>query len=102
MEQKPVVAVSADIYIEMKMPFLFSIGKIEPDDGSYLVVEEETNDMYTRFLFHDSHLVGAILYGNTLISPQIKKAIENRQDFSGLLQRQPSVKDTWDFIITHC
>lgn len=64
---------------------LFSIGKFEAEDGSYTLIEQESASEYTRFVFRDTHLVGAILYGNTALSAGIKKAIENKRDFSSAL-----------------
>lgn len=76
---------------------LLSIGKFEAEDGSYVIIEKEWDDIYTRFLFRDSHLVGSILYGNTSISAAVKNAIEKKTDFSGLLKNKPSAKDVWNF-----
>jgi nitrite reductase (NADH) large subunit len=80
---------------------LFSIGRFEAEDGSYTVIEDEKDASYTRFVFRDTHLVGAILYGDTLISAALKKAIEGRKDYSGLLKNQPSAKEVWDYIAIH-
>ena len=70
---------------------LFSIGKFEAEDGSYIIIEKEDPHEYTRFVFHDTHLVGAILYGNTACSGAVKKAIESRRDFSKALSNQATV-----------
>ncbi|MDM8551026.1 FAD-dependent oxidoreductase [Desulfobacterales bacterium HSG2] len=78
---------------------LLSIGKFEAEDGSDIIIEAECEGTYSQFLFRDSHLEGAILFGNTAISGKIKKAIEKRADFSGLLKRQPSASDVWDFFV---
>ena len=75
---------------------LLSIGKFEAEDGSDVIIEAECDGNYSRFLFRDSHLVGSILYGDTAISAGVKKAIENKDDFSGLLKKQPLVADVWD------
>ena len=76
---------------------LLSIGKFEAEDGSDVIVEEQCEGNYSRFLFRDSHLMGSILYGDTAISGGVKKAIENKDDFSGLLNKQPTAADVWDF-----
>jgi nitrite reductase (NADH) large subunit len=72
---------------------LVSIGRIEPEDASYDVVEEESDDHYFRFLFRDGGLVGAILLGDTALSARVTSAIETGRSFSGLLRRRPSVRD---------
>jgi nitrite reductase (NADH) large subunit len=74
---------------------LLSIGKFNPDDGSDIVIEEKKGKQYSRFLFRDSHLEGSILYGNTSIGGAVKKAVENKQDFSGLLKKKPKCADIW-------
>jgi nitrite reductase (NADH) large subunit len=69
---------------------LFSIGQIQPEDASYDVIDQETDGGYLRFVFRDSHLVGAILLGDAKASPQVKRAIEGQTDFSDLLRKHPS------------
>lgn len=76
---------------------LLSIGKFEPQDGSDIVIEALCEDNYCRFLFRDTHLTGSILYGNTKISSAVKKAIEDRQDCSGLLKKQPNATEVWEY-----
>jgi len=77
---------------------LFSIGQIEPVDGSFDTVEKQEDDHYFRFVFHDSHLVGAILLVDVKLAAQVKKAVEGRHDFSGLLAKHPSAGDVLDFL----
>jgi len=62
---------------------LLSIGQFEPEDGSYQVLETETESGYCRFVFRDEHLVGSVLVGDASLSGPVKTAIENRTDFSG-------------------
>jgi len=64
---------------------LLSIGTFDPVDGSYLVVEEKSEDRYVRFVLHDGRLVGAILLGDLSQGAAVKAAIEQRLDYSGLL-----------------
>jgi NAD(P)H-nitrite reductase large subunit/rubredoxin len=78
---------------------LLSIGKFEAQDGSDIIIEDQHGNDYRRFVFRDSYLVGAILYGNTAIGGGIKKAIENKTGFSGLLKNQPTAADIWDYFI---
>lgn len=72
---------------------LLSIGQIEPEDGSYQLIEGEADDKYRRFVFRDGNLVGAVLLGDTSITGAVKKAIEGRSDFSGLLTKRPDATD---------
>jgi len=72
---------------------LLSIGRFEPEDGSFRVVEQEADGTYYRFVFHDSRLVGAVLLGDTSVSAPVKKAIEGGSDFSGLLAHGPAASD---------
>lgn len=76
---------------------LFSIGRFEAVDGSYTVIENETEAVYLRFVFRDTYLVGAILYGDTAISPAVKRAIEDRHDFSDQLRRRASAAELWTY-----
>ena len=69
---------------------LFSIGRISAEDGSFDVIDHERDGRYWRFVFHDSHLVGAILLGDTTLTARVKTAIERREDFSGELQKGPN------------
>ncbi|MCP4219990.1 MAG: FAD-dependent oxidoreductase [bacterium] len=78
---------------------LLSIGKFKADDGSDKVIEAECQGNYLRFVFRDSHLAGAILYGDTSISGAIKKAIENKTDCSTLLKTNPTAADTWNYFL---
>ena len=72
---------------------LLSIGKFEPEDTSFRVVEQEAGGTYYRFVFHDGRLVGAVLLGDTSVSGPVKKAIEGGNDFSGLLAHGPAAGD---------
>jgi nitrite reductase (NADH) large subunit len=75
---------------------LMSIGKFEPADGSFVVVDERGKDRYLHCVFQDGVLVGAILFGDTTRGAAVKAAIESRLDFSGLLLGSPSVSDVLD------
>ncbi len=77
---------------------LLSIGKFEAEDGGDMVIEAECEGNYARYVFRDTHLVGAILYGNTAIGGKLKHAIEEKRDFSGLLMRRPTATDVWDYL----
>ena len=69
---------------------VFSIGQFLPLDGSYRVCAGETEGKYQSFVFRDGILVGANLLGSTALAGLLKKAIESKTDFSGLLARHPT------------
>ncbi|MCP4694639.1 MAG: NAD(P)/FAD-dependent oxidoreductase, partial [Desulfobacterales bacterium] len=77
---------------------LLSIGRFEPDDGSYVTVEKEFDGAYLYFMFRDSRLVGSILYGDASIGGQVKKVIEEGVDMSGPLGKGASAEEIRDFI----
>jgi nitrite reductase (NADH) large subunit len=64
---------------------LLSIGRFEPEDGSYQVIETHREPGYYRFVFRDEHLVGSVLVGDTSPAGPAKAAIEAGTDFSGIL-----------------
>lgn len=72
---------------------LFSIGTVEPQDGSFSAVDQETDGGYFRFVFRDTHLVGAVLLGDTSQTAAVKKAVQDKTDFSDLLWKRPSAGD---------
>jgi nitrite reductase (NADH) large subunit len=63
---------------------LFSIGLVHPDDASYQVYEEDKGH-YQQYVFRDSHLVGAVLVGDTALAPALKKLIETGTSCAALL-----------------
>jgi nitrite reductase (NADH) large subunit len=67
---------------------LFSIGQIRAEDGSYQEREATEGDNYAFFLFHDSHMVGSILMGDTSLSATVKKLIEKKIQCSELLNKK--------------
>jgi len=77
---------------------VFSIGRFEPEDGSYRVVEERSDAAYLRFIFHDGRMVGAVLVGDASASGPVKKAVEGGRDFSGLLKGSPGAADVVDYV----
>ena len=77
---------------------LFSIGQIEPKDASYQTIDQEKDGHYYRFVFRDSHLVGAILLGSAKLSTKVKKAVERKSDFSRLLVKHPNAFEVIDYI----
>jgi nitrite reductase (NADH) large subunit len=69
---------------------LFSIGQINPSDSSFRIFDHEADGRYFRFVFRDERLAGAVLLGDTKLTAAVKKAVENRGDFSQLLTRCPT------------
>ena len=72
---------------------LFSVGEIEAKDGSYQVIGREQDGNYARFFFRDSHLVGAILIGDTHLAAPSLRFVKERIDASGVLARRPSANE---------
>lgn len=72
---------------------LTSIGRFQPEDGSYVAVESEEPGAYLEFVFRDGRMVGAILIGHTELAAPAKKAIESGADFSSLLLAGPTGAD---------
>lgn len=66
---------------------LFSIGQVVPEDGSYQTVEQRVGDRYSYFVFRDTHLVGAVLLGDATLTARVRRAVENRTDFSEVLRK---------------
>ncbi|MGD8501559.1 MAG: hypothetical protein PVJ86_12980, partial [Phycisphaerales bacterium] len=58
-----------------------------------------TDGRFFRFVFRDSHLVGAILLGDARHVTSVKKAVESKFDFSGLLAKHPTAEDVLGFLI---
>jgi nitrite reductase (NADH) large subunit len=78
---------------------MLSIGRFEPDDGSFEVIEAEHDGRYYRFVFRDGALVGSVLLGDTRISGPVKKAVESRGDCSNLLKLHPGALEVRDHFL---
>ncbi len=72
---------------------LFSIGQVNPEDASFRTFDQEADGRYSRFVFRDNHLVGAVLLGGTQLVATVKNAVESRRDFSALLERSPKASE---------
>ena len=66
---------------------MLSIGQFEPEDGSFIVVQEQDGSAFRHFVFHDGRMVGAILLSDASAGPFVKKAVEDGRDFSGVLSK---------------
>ena len=71
---------------------LLSIGRVALEDASFEEIERQIDGRYFRFVFRDNCLVGAILLGDTRLTAAVKRAVEDRQDFSRLLRNTPGSK----------
>jgi nitrite reductase (NADH) large subunit len=76
----------------------FSIGQFVPQDGSYRAFAEEADGRYFSLVFRDGLLVGANLVGSAALTGVVKKAIESRTDFSGLLAKRPSAGEVAGYL----
>lgn len=76
---------------------LFSIGVVEPEDGSYIELEEASGDVYKRLLFRDNRLMGAILMGDSQLSATAKQAIESKHDLGDFLSRKAAFSDIVEY-----
>lgn len=77
---------------------LFSIGSFNPCDGSCTMVEEEDNGNYTCILFKDSKIEGAVLYGETDRSADLKTAIEEKISFPVSITGKGRPEDIYSFL----
>jgi nitrite reductase (NADH) large subunit len=77
---------------------LFSIGTVVPEDASFRAVDRETDGGFDRFVFRDTHLVGAVLLGDASASAAVKHAVEAKTDCSELLRGEPNAEDVLEFL----
>ena len=71
---------------------VFSIGEFTSRDASYQVYDEQDEKTFTRLVVRDGRLVGAVLYGDTVVAGVVKDAIEQGKqlrEVSGLLDHLP-------------
>ena len=61
---------------------LFSIGEFSPSQERVRLVSSRQADSYASLLFRNGILVGANLIGETGLNAKVRKAIENKTDFS--------------------
>ena len=77
---------------------LFSIGQVAPAGAQDQALQAELEGGYACFIFHEQALAGAILLGDTSLSPRVKKAVEERLDCSALLRLQASAQDVIEYL----
>jgi nitrite reductase (NADH) large subunit len=70
---------------------LVSIGQVPIEDAATVEIDEESNGAYTRFLFRDGRMTGAIFLGQADAASKTREAIESRRDFSNVLSVKPGV-----------
>ena len=75
---------------------LFSIGRIAPLPTGLVIEGGEPH--YAWFHFEGDLLTGAILLGDASLSASLKKAIEGRRSFSGLLPRDACCADVFQVL----
>jgi len=80
---------------------LFGIGQTNEEDASCRTIEAETDGRYAGFVFRDNHLVGAMLLGDTQLSARLKKAIENRENFSESVRKRSNAEHLIEYLHTH-
>ncbi|MFW5753087.1 MAG: NAD(P)/FAD-dependent oxidoreductase, partial [Planctomycetota bacterium] len=67
---------------------VFSIGTIEPEDGSYRVIAGEDGGVYRRFVVRDGCLVGAVLFGASELAAAVRIAVEEGLDVAPALSKE--------------
>ncbi len=77
---------------------LFSMGVIQPDDGSYTEISDQQDGVYRRFLFHDGVLAGAILVGDTSLAAAATRASRERLDCSSVSSPNATASDVAAFL----
>jgi nitrite reductase (NADH) large subunit len=70
---------------------LFSVGQVNPPPPDALIRESELGSHYIYLAFLQNRLVGAILLGDTTLSPVIKKAMDEKLDFPEIVVQQPAM-----------
>ncbi len=72
---------------------LFSIGKISPtEEGEFMLAGELQGDYYS-FVFGEGLMLGSSLIGNNRLSPRIKRAIDNQEDFNSKINAESSFEE---------
>ena len=56
---------------------LFSVGLVEPADGSYQIEDSSAPGRYRRLLWRDGRLVGAVLLGDTAEATRLKERVDS-------------------------
>lgn len=69
-----------------------SIGPFEAPDGRRRIVEQAEGEPCRRFVFHDGLLAGVVRLGDTCLAAAANRAIEQRRDFSLLLNGLPDTQ----------
>lgn len=61
---------------------MFSLGTINPEDGSYVEISAKDNGSYRCYLFRDNRLAGAILVGDTSLATAATRTLREGSDCS--------------------
>lgn len=71
---------------------MFSIGQFATSESEDLLVAKAKEGNYASFLFREGRMIGAILLGDASLSTEVKKAVDEKRDFSEHLTGKPSVE----------
>jgi nitrite reductase (NADH) large subunit len=63
---------------------LFSMGIIDENENTDVLVEDKEDNNYRKIFIKDNKIIGAIVIGDTKISPILKRAIENEVNIGGI------------------
>jgi nitrite reductase (NADH) large subunit len=71
---------------------LYSIGQVNPPPADSRIREFVQGNQYIFLAFRDNRLAGAILLGDTALSPVIKKVMDEKVEFSEAVIQQPDME----------
>jgi nitrite reductase (NADH) large subunit len=74
----------------------FSVGQIQPLDGSYRLHESTDEGGYVRLVCRDGRLVGANLYGDATLAAELREAVESGKqilELTDLMKKMPALRE---------
>ena len=77
---------------------MFSVGVVMPGDGSYTVIRGRGEGTYSRYVFHEGRLAGAVLMGDTRRAAQAAAAVRDRRDATSLLRKNADSATVADWL----
>ncbi len=72
---------------------LYSIGQFMPTEEGDRLITAKKDDTYMSFLFRNGVMIGANLLGETGLDMKVKKAIDAKTDFGGVLHDDVTVEE---------
>ena len=72
---------------------LYSIGQFMPTEEGDRLITAKKDDTYMSFLFRNGAMIGANLLGETGLDMKVKKAIDAKTDFGGVLHDDVTVEE---------